>query len=83
MASIEEIRQIRLEKIDLLKEKGIDSYPAYSHRTHTIADVMGQFAILEAEKKEVTIAGRVMSFRSQGALIFLTFMMERVNSNPS
>ncbi len=73
MASLEEIRDVRLKKIELLKEAGKDPFPSKTTRTHTISETLSNFEALETEKKEVTLAGRVMSLRSQGVLIFLNF----------
>ena len=58
------LRQTRIEKLAKLKEKGIDSYPASTHRTHTIAQA------LQNEGKEVATAGRMMSFREHGNIAF-------------
>lgn len=70
MSTINEIRQARLAKLQILKDKGIDPYPATSNATHTIKVIADSFSELEASHSVVTIAGRVMSFRSQGGLIF-------------
>lgn len=70
MSNLDEIRQARLNKLAILKEKGIDPYPAVSHASHTLAQIVAGFAMLESEKTVVTAVGRVMSFRSQGGLIF-------------
>lgn len=73
MASLEEIRDVRLKKIELLKEAGKDPYPSHTNRTHTIAEVLSDFDALESAQKVVTLSGRVMSLRAQGALIFANF----------
>lgn len=70
MASIEELRSDRLKKKALLEEKGINPYPAASARTDTIEAFLEHFAAYEGEKKVVTLAGRVMSKRGQGAITF-------------
>ena len=70
MASIEELRDARIKKLEILKEQGQDPYTAVSLRTHTIKEVIDGFEILSKDNQEVTIAGRVMSLRGQGALIF-------------
>ena len=70
MSNLDEIRQARLNKLAILKEKGIDPYPAVSNASHTLAQLVAGFAVLESEKTVVTAVGRVMSFRSQGGLIF-------------
>ena len=70
MAISDEIRQARLAKLDRLKSQGIDPYPATAEATHTVKDLLDNFTQLEADKTVVSVAGRVMSFRSQGGLIF-------------
>lgn len=71
MASIEELRDARIKKIELLREAGMDPYTASSLRTHTIKEVIDGFDIISSSSEEVIIAGRILSLRGQGALIFL------------
>jgi len=71
MSSLEEIRNERLRKLEILKEKGIDPYPAKSNRTHTIADTIAGFETLSSLSSEITLAGRVMIVRGQGAILFV------------
>jgi len=68
MSSIEEIREERLKKIELLKEHGLDPYPAESHRTHDNDAFMAHFD--EHAETPVTLAGRIMSLRGQGGIAF-------------
>ncbi len=70
MASIEELRADRLKKKALLEERGINPYPAETHRTDTIEVFLDRFALYESGKDVVTIAGRVMSKRGQGGIAF-------------
>jgi lysyl-tRNA synthetase class 2 len=70
MSSLEEIRDERMKKLNLLKEKGIDPFPATVNRTHRIDQVIVDFDGLEKSGEEVTIAGRVMVRRGQGAILF-------------
>ncbi|HSE56927.1 MAG TPA: OB-fold nucleic acid binding domain-containing protein, partial [Candidatus Paceibacterota bacterium] len=70
MSSIEEVRSERIKKLAALKEKGIDPYPAVSHRTYSIARFQSEFAALADAKQPVTIAGRIMSKRGQGGVTF-------------
>jgi lysyl-tRNA synthetase class 2 len=63
-----EIRNGRLAKANSLRSLGIDPYPSRSHRTHYAKTVLSGFQHLEG--KPVTIAGRLMSWRRQGALAF-------------
>jgi lysyl-tRNA synthetase class 2 len=73
MASLEEIRQTRLEKLHKIKEAGMDPYPALSKKDADLAKVVVDFAKLEKKAKPLTLVGRVMSLRPQGALTFITF----------
>ena len=70
MASVEEIRQARLGKVDILEKQGINPYPARVERSHSLFDLRENFADLEKQGAEISIVGRVMSLRGQGALAF-------------
>lgn len=63
-----EIRQNRLEKAASLRARGMNPYPSTSRRTHYAGQVLSDFAALEGQT--VTVAGRLMSRREQGALAF-------------
>ncbi|MEK7135081.1 MAG: lysine--tRNA ligase, partial [Patescibacteria group bacterium] len=67
MSSIDEIRAARLAKLDLLKEQGINPYPATTSRDTTVADAIEKFE----EGKNVILAGRILSLRAQGKIVFL------------
>ena len=73
MASLEELRDARIVKIEKLKDAGMDPFTAESFRTHTIAEAISGFDILEGGSTEVVLAGRVLTMRGQGALIFFNF----------
>lgn len=69
MASTEELRAVRLEKRKQLEDLGINPYPATSFRTHTLKEAVDYFDKLVDE--EIVVAGRVMSQRGQGAILFI------------
>src|SRR3989344_3071365 len=69
--SLEEIRQIRLHKIELLRKNGMDPYPSRTMRTHAIQDARADFSSLETSRKTITIAGRIRAIRSHGGSTFL------------
>ncbi len=77
MASLEELKQARLTKLELLTKAGMQAYPAKVPRDLCLADVRKNFADYEEGKggthagKPVSVAGRVMAIRGQGAIIFL------------
>ncbi|MFH1402383.1 MAG: lysine--tRNA ligase [Patescibacteria group bacterium] len=69
MASLDEIRKTRLEKKTKLEKKGINPYPASVEFSHTLKEVTADFQ----DGLEVKLVGRIMSLRSQGALVFFNF----------
>jgi len=70
MSALDEIRSERLKKLEILRDRGIDAYPATTHRTHRISDVVTSFDALASSRDILTIAGRVMVVRGQGAILF-------------
>jgi len=72
MSSIDEIRDVRIKKLKILEEKGINPYPAVSYRDMSFKEVIVDFEALEKTKEEKWVAGRVMSIRGQGAIVFVT-----------
>lgn len=72
MSSIDEIRNTRIEKLNLLKKKGINPYPSVSNREISLLEAKKDFEELVNSKEEKWLAGRIMSLRGQGAIIFIT-----------
>lgn len=70
MSSIEEIRGERLKKLAILKERGHNPYPSVSGRTHTIEEILASFDVLSKDAVPVTLAGRMLISRGQGAIVF-------------
>ena len=66
---LEQLRQVRIDKVKKLKELGIDSFPSKSKRTNFAKDIADNFDQLE--NTVVTVAGRVMSLRGHGHLVFM------------
>lgn len=73
MSTIDEIRRGRLEKLQKLQARGIDAYPVVSNQDYTLAEASEKFAELSQSQKQISLVGRVMSLRPQGAIIFFTF----------
>lgn len=69
MATLKDFRDERLRKLDELKALGVNAYPARATRTHSAAEITGNFDALE--NQQVTVAGRVMSIRKFGKLAFI------------
>jgi len=70
MSGLDEVRSERIKKLEILKAKGINPYPAKTARTHTVADVLSTFDTLSSGGAAVTLAGRIMVIRGQGAILF-------------
>jgi lysyl-tRNA synthetase class 2 len=63
-----EIRNGRLAKAASLRSVGLNPYPSRSGRTHYAKSIIDDFAKLDGTT--ATVAGRLMSWRKQGALAF-------------
>jgi lysyl-tRNA synthetase class 2 len=66
--TLTEIRNVRLGKAAALRNLGLNPYPSRSRRTHYAQTILDDFA--GHDGKPVTVAGRLMSWRKQGALAF-------------
>ena len=71
MATHEELRAVRIQKLANLNEAGMNPFTAQTFRTHTIAEALINFDKLANDGLPVTIAGRIMAKRGQGALVFM------------
>ena len=69
MATMKELRQERLNKLEQIKELGLNPYPAETNRTHMIAEIVNNFDAMEG--KNVQIAGRITGIRKFGKLAFI------------
>ena len=72
MSSIDEIKDARRKKLELLKSRGLDPFPAVSNRELSLAEAAGDFDKIEKSGDQKWLAGRVMSIRGQGAIVFVT-----------
>lgn len=68
MATLKELRNVRIEKLKTLRSMGIDPYPAVSYKDTICADIENKFDALNG--KTVNVSGRVMSLRGHGKLLF-------------
>ncbi len=67
MADINELIQVRKEKMQKILDSGVSVHPERYERTHSIKDARN----LEDGTKDVAIAGRVMSKRKLGKISFM------------
>ncbi len=70
MATIDEIKKKRVEKLNAIKNAGFLVYPQEAKRTHTSSQASEGFSELSHSRKEIILDGRLMSLRQHGGLIF-------------
>src|SRR3989339_747390 len=70
MASQDELRSARLNKIAKLKDLNINPYPARASRDASIKNILDNFDRLSNAKIATTLVGRVHSLRGHGKILF-------------
>lgn len=68
MSTPDSLKEVRLQKLELLKNAGMEPYPARANRDYTLAEAKEKFD--ELEGKSLSLAGRIMAIRGQGAILF-------------
>jgi lysyl-tRNA synthetase class 2 len=69
MATLKELRDERLRKINELKQLGINPYPAKTERTHSLQDITTKFEELTGQY--VSVVGRIVGIRKFGKIAFV------------
>ena len=69
MATLKELRDERLRKLDEIKKLGINPYPAESGRTHPLGEVTEKFTALVGQV--VSVVGRITNIRKFGKIAFV------------
>ncbi len=77
MTSILELKEERLKKLQKLKENDFDPFTAVSEKTSTIKNYLNNFENINTE----ILAGRIISSRGQGKLIFFDIFDGSAESN--
>src|ERR1700733_10363741 len=67
---LDDLIKERHKKLELIREAGIDPYPARVKRTSNIAEALFGFDNLEKAKKAVSLTGRLRSVRDMGKIVF-------------
>lgn len=68
MATLKELRDERLRKLDDLHKLGVNAYPAQSTRSHKIEQIINDFETLQGQT--VTVTGRILGTRKFGKIAF-------------
>jgi len=77
MSTSERIPQPRLVKLQSLKNRGVDPYPARFQRTQTNSNAVALLVNQEESQSppvEVTVAGRITAIRGMGKLAFIDLL---------
>jgi len=69
MATLAELRNERLRKLNQLKQLGIDPYPAHSERSNILSELTDNFTTLE--NQQVQVVGRITNIRKFGKIAFI------------
>ena len=64
MPTIDELRNVRIEKLEALRKKGVNPYPSSVQRDHTISEA------IQSTGKIVAVTGRVVALRGHGKIVF-------------
>ncbi|MGB3306601.1 MAG: lysine--tRNA ligase [Thermomicrobiales bacterium] len=75
---LSELQEIRRQKVETFRERGVEPYPTRAQRTHTTSEAIALFTQQEADGQledatsstEVTLTGRIVSFRHMGKTVF-------------
>src|SRR6266581_2784478 len=63
-------QEARRQKLQALREKGINPYPNRVQRTNTITDVLEHFDEWQTDERDVTLTGRIRLMREMGKAAF-------------
>jgi len=69
MATLKELRDERLRKLEDLQKLGINPYPARVNRTETLQAISERFT--ELENQQASVVGRIMNIRKFGKIAFV------------
>lgn len=67
---------VRKDKLAKLIDLGINPYPSQTERTHSVAEALGHFEAWSTEAKELTLAGRLLTIRVHGGMMFADLVDE-------
>ena len=62
--------EVRREKLQKLQERGIAAYPSAAVKAEKISAALEHFEVWAEKNKKITLAGRIMTTRVHGGLIF-------------
>ena len=66
-----EERDVRLQRLHTLRERGVNPYPNRVTRSHTIAEALEHFEEWQGEEHTLTLVGRIRLLRDMGKAAFV------------
>jgi len=66
-------QQIRLGKLNKIRDLGTEPYPYSFQRSHTIPDIIEQAEELLKKQEQITIAGRLLAYAARARPVLATF----------
>jgi lysyl-tRNA synthetase class 2 len=71
MTELSELERVRYEKMQRMREAGMEPYPRRVDRTHTTQEALSAYAAASNDEEvAVTVVGRIRSIRSMGKVVF-------------
>ena len=70
MENLNQLLAVKRQKLEKLRELGVDPYPTRSKRTHKIKDLVNKKDEYISSEEVVTITGRLRAMRRQGKVGF-------------
>lgn len=71
MSRLEEIKEIRNKKISILRDAGMEPFASSVKRDVTLKELELRFNDFLQDSNEISVVGRVMAIRGQGAISFI------------
>jgi lysyl-tRNA synthetase class 2 len=71
MSTRDEIKKVRIEKLQKLLDAGMEPYPPKVPRDMSLAIMRERFNELEKTQTKLSLAGRITAIRGQGAILFV------------
>ncbi len=70
MDNVKQLLAVRRDKLQKIRDLGINPYPNHTKRSHTIKELKDNQEQFVADSQQVTIAGRLVAMRRQGKVGF-------------
>src|SRR5579863_7219620 len=64
-------RDVRIQRLHALRERGINPYPNRVERSHTITEILQHFDEWQGPEGRFTLVGRIRLMREMGKVAFL------------